>query len=88
MERQRRYLQRRNVLGWHSKVKFPEEVDFFTSMINDVQKEIYLAEEYKYELKVDSCGRWSIKNIRIINTYSSWLSLGWSILCAVSSKMW
>ena len=54
-------LQRSNVLGWHSKVKFPEEFDFISSnMINDVQKEIYLAEEYKYELKVDSM--WAMVN--------------------------
>ena len=53
-------LQRSNVLGWHSKVRFPEEVDFFTKMINDVQREIYIAEEYKFELKVDSM--WAMVN--------------------------
>ena len=53
-------LQRSNVLGWHSEVRFPEEVDFFTKMINDVQREIYIAEQYKFELRLDSM--WAMVN--------------------------
>ena len=60
-------LQRSNVLGWHSKVRFPEEVDFFTKMINDVQREIYIAEEYKFELKVDSM--WANRSIVLSNVH-------------------
>ena len=45
-------LQKSNVLGWHSKIKLPEEVSFFSNIINDVQKEICLAEELKFELRL------------------------------------
>ena len=80
-------LQRSNVLGWHSKVKFPEEVDFFTSMINDVQKEIYLAEEYKYELKVDSM--WAMVNKKYsynkLHTHLAVTGLEY-IMCSVPQK--
>ena len=59
-------LQVSNVLGWHSdyvdsKINFaPEKINFFTNIINDVQKKICETEEYKFELKLTNL--WAMVN--------------------------
>ena len=59
-------LQVSNVLGWHSNyvesaISFaPEKINFFTNIIDELQKKICEVEEYKFDLKITSL--WAMVN--------------------------